>query len=113
MIFQNILRKAGQYINWNGYWMKDRNGNSPDGSKLSSTNSIPLQVISKVEEFDFGSITRATDDGTETMYLLKVQDQFGSEFSFLLGETGGYSREIEEEASKLFFSFLELVGYNG
>jgi hypothetical protein len=72
-----------------------------------------LQVISKVEEFDFGSITRGTDDGTETMYLLKIQDQFGSEFKFLLGESDDYNREREEEASELFFRFLDLVGYNG
>jgi hypothetical protein len=113
MIFQNILKRAGQSINWNGFWMKDRNGSLPDGSELSSQNSIPLRVTSKVEEFDFGSITRSTDSGTETMYLLKIEDQFGGEFQFLLGECRDYHRETEEEASKLFFSFLELVGYNG
>jgi hypothetical protein len=72
-----------------------------------------LQVTSKVNDFDFGSITRGSDDGTETMYLLKIQDQYGSEFRFLLGEPSDYNRETEEEASDLFFRFLDLVGYNG
>jgi hypothetical protein len=70
-----------------------------------------LRVTSKVKEIDFGSITRALDDGTETAYMLKITDQFGSEFRFLLGETENYHREVEEEAAEYFHQFTDAVGY--
>lgn len=71
-----------------------------------------MQVTSRVKEIDFGSITRMTDDGTETMYLLKVIDEYGSVFQFLLGEPENYSSEIEGEAVSHFFPFKELMGYD-
>lgn len=111
MILQTILERVGLSISWNGFSKKDQSFNWQDGSKLFSTNFIPLQVTSKAKEVDFGSITRATEDGTETMFMLKIKDAYGSVFKFLLSEPEEYNSETLDEAAEHFHAFTDLMGY--
>jgi hypothetical protein len=71
-----------------------------------------LQLTSRVESLEFGSITRAIDTGTETVYLLKVTDIYGAEFRFLLGEPDDFTSEGENTAGYFFEEFMKAI-YDG
>jgi hypothetical protein len=71
-----------------------------------------LLLTSKAENIEFGSITRTLDSGTETLFLLKVTDIFGSEFRYLLGSAEDFSRDTMDEAAIFFNEWAELMGFD-
>jgi hypothetical protein len=85
--------------------------NLGDGSELSSEKSIQLQLTSRVKTVDFGSLSRLVEDGTETVWLLKITDQYNSTFKFMIGGPEDYNHEVRDEAGELFLNWLEAIGY--
>jgi hypothetical protein len=61
---------------------------------------------------EFGDISRIVESGTETVFLLKVTDEHGSEFRFLLGKPSDYNREIEDDLAYHFHEWTTPLGYD-
>ena len=111
MIWRNIFKRIDRLTNSNISLNKAEITNLEDGSELFSEKSIRLQLTSRVKIVDFGTLTRITDEGTETVWVLKITDEFDSEFRFMLGTPEDYNGEVLDEAGELFLGWLELLGY--